>query len=526
MKRELRNILASMSVMAIAASCTTFFTGCSKDDDEEKENNALLEGGEIKHVDRVVPVNDDNVQELSQKASSGGTNAQRFAYKHDEEAVKKLLEAEDLEEIKEVTLDSFKLYKKENGHYFVIDKEKAFELVNTANGYSFLSDSKGHTVLTNESGGRVLVFGGDEAYNEFVAMLKEKLDAVSSEVCTIINGVYVGEHIDSMSVDTYNGEMKYYDLEAVLNNCINAIKEYDYLDPISFVKNDDGSYDVTRFAYDYVNDNGNNRVDKREVTVNVPVGDKGEIYYDSTINYMIGMPFAEDGKTWISSDALLNLLGIDVVEGVYTIPGTEDAYNALMIDTAGGRDEPQFVKQSEIVTNKDNPEETPVVETQETILGIIDVSNPESFDDGSVMYTPDMYDEYNHNAPEDTPTYDQALFEATGIQATLSGEPAEQAHQYFDALNNAYPGHFIGDDSGVGLLIDDAKESDAWSIGLDGCDAKVASVLAGRNYTDVPIGELLAIREYAMNSNSYKYVADYLSNLFTRTFAPGHAVEW
>lgn len=522
MKRELRNMLATMSVMAIAASCTTFFTGCSKDAGENEEES-LVEGEKTNAVntspieDRVTPVNDDNIQQLSdiknQRAPS--SNASKFSFKSDDNAVKELLEAEDLVDTKDVVLDSFKLYKKENGHYYVISKDKAFELVDTADGYSFLSDSKGHTILTDNHGARTLVFGGDEAYNEFVTMLKEKLDAVSSDVCTIVNGIYVGDHIDSMTVDTYNGEMKYYDFEAILNNCIKAIEAYDYLDPISFKKNDDGSYDVTRVAYTLVDTNGVSTVNQQDMVINVPVGDKGEIYYDSSINYMIGMPFEENGKTWISTDALLNLLGIDTVEGVYTIPGSKDAYNALMIDTANGMDEPGFVKQPTIIDNSND--ESVVVETQPPIAE----PNVDLVDD-SVLY--ERWSSVAEEQPVDN--YDQTLYEATGLKVELVGEPAEQAHQYLDALNTAYPGYFQGSDQSAGISIDDSQRADARAIGPEECDNIVAGVLAGRSYTDVPVGELLAIKEYANFSNSYVDVYIYLSNMFNRTFAPGHVVDW
>lgn len=493
MKRDARARAMALSAAAVMAAFTTFFTtGCSNKDKGSK-----------KEEENITIINDSNVAEvLAEKDKTGSrSNFDLFRWKPDKDAVDKI--TGDAEETDAVIFDAFKIYKNKDGKYFVIDKGEAYELLETVDGYQIVKEEDKSYVLTSLAGERLMVFGGEEALNEFTAMLKEKFEAAKADkkVLAIVNGIYVGDPVASREVSRFDGTRTYYDFEAIMSTCIKGIEEGGYADPISYEKSEDKkSWLVKRTAYV-----GN--VGSKEITLELPIGKTGEVYYDTSINMFVGIVFEEDGKFWICQDALYNVLGIDAVEGQYTVPGTTEKYDALIIDTAGGVDEPKVVVDEPI--KKEEIEKPKVEITIDPTMGQ---------EDKPVVEQPSG----------NTPNYNQDIKDKLGIEVVLTGSNAEQAQQYYEACKSAYPNlpWYCGNNSaGIDISqIIDASGFDAWAEGVtdESVDAIINELLAGRDYHDLSLDELAEIIPYVSRGTSLgAEINMYFGELTHRDFVTG-----
>lgn len=495
MKRDARARAMALSATAVMAAFTTFFTtGCSNKDKGSK-----------KEEENITIINDSNVAEvLAEKDKTGSrSNFDLFRWKPDKDAVDKI--TGDAEETDAVIFDAFKIYKNKDGKYFVIDKGEAYELLETVDRYQIVKEEDKSYVLTSLAGERLMVFGGEEALNEFTAMLKEKFEAAKADkkVLAIVNGIYVGDPVASKEVSRFDGTRTYYDFEAIMNTCIKGIEEGGYADPISYEKSEDKkSWLVKRTAY--VGNAGGN-VGSKEITLELPIGKTGEVYYDTAINMFVGIVFEEDGKFWICQDALYNVLGIDAVEGQYTVPGTTEKYDALIIDTAGGVDEPEVVVDKPI---KKEEIEKPKVEI------IIDPTMGQ--EDNPVVEQPSG----------NTPTYNQDIKDKLGIEVVLTGSNAEQAQQYYEACKAAYPNlpWYCGDNS-AGIDVSSLRSEtsvDVWSLTADELDALINERLAGRDYHDLSLEELYTLQDLTEGlSPLADEIGAYFNDLTSRDFVTG-----
>lgn len=502
MKFEMRARVIALSATAAATALTSFFVGCSdKESNNEQDKEALT------------IVNESNVSELTAKKNEAGsrTNADLFRYKAIKANVEKVTEAaEDLE----VTLfDTFKIYKQENGKYFVINKEQAYELVETVDGYKIIKEEEKYYVLTDLYGRRVMVFGGEPALNEFSAMLKEKFEAAKADdkVLTVVNGIYVGEPVTTKEVSRYDGSHTYYDFESLMKVCIAGIEDGGYVDPISYEKSEEGdSWIVKRTAY--MTDEIGNCIESTEMAIELPIGKTGEVYYDINTNVFTGITFEEDGKTWIGQDTLYNLLGIDVMDGDYTVPGTTDTYKALMVDTAAGVDEPVIVIEPEVQEVETPVEDAPPIEVE-----TVPVPNDPVYEEPVVEDVPPV--------PE-APAYDQDIYEKLGVQVKLSGTNEQQAQQYYDAVSAAYPSLPWGN-NGINVSVDVSSlrsetSVDIWSMTDEEYDRLLNERLAGRDYADIPLEELAKITaDFPAATELSAAIETYFNDLTSRDFNAG-----
>ena len=504
MKFEMRAKAIALSATAIAASFTTFFTGCGSKSKDNEESKLTI-------------IDESNVSELTAEKDKTGSrsNSDLFRWR----AVKDNVDAiiADATDTKITLFDSFKIYKNKDGKYFIIDKEEAYELIEGIDGYKIIKEEQEYYVLTNLDGQRIMVFGGEEALNDFSKMLKEKFEAAKAEdkVLTVVNGLYVGDPVAKTEVERYDGTRTYYDFEGIMKACIAGIEAGGYADPISYEKSEDGkSWIVKRTAY--TSDGAGGTIGGTEIGLTVPVGKSGEVYYDTSINMFLGMTFEQDGKFWICQDTLYDLLGIDVMEGEYTVPGTSNSYNALIIDTAGGSDEPKVVVEPKI--------------EQSTSSG--DGSNEGSSDAPLVVIDPNMGQE--QQAPVDNsgngggssaPAYDEDIKNKLGIEVQLSGSNEQQAQQYYEACKAAYPSlpwAYTGTWAGVDVSSLRSEPSiDVWSMSEEEVDAMINERLAGRDYHDLSLEELYNLQELTGPTALGCEIFDYFGELTSRDFNNG-----
>lgn len=509
MKFEMRAKAIALSATAIAASFTTFFTGCGSKSKDNEESKLTI-------------IDESNVSELTAEKDKTGSRSNSDLFKW--RAVKDNVDAviADATDTKITLFDSFKIYKNKDGKYFIIDKEEAYELIEGIDGYKIIKEEQEYYVLTNLDGQRIMVFGGEEALNDFSKMLKDKFEAAKAEdkVLTIVNGLYVGDPVAKTEVERYDGTRTYYDFEGIMKACIAGIEAGGYADPISYEKSEDGkSWIVKRTAY--TSDGAGGTIGGTEIGLTVPIGKSGEVYYDTSINMFLGMTFEQDGKFWICQDTLYDLLGIDVMEGEYTVPGTTDSYNALIIDTAGGSDEPKVVVEPKI--------------EQSTSSG--EGSNEGSSDAPLVVIDPNMGQE--QQAPIDNggnsggevsqaPAYDEDIKNKLGIEVQLSGSNEQQAQQYYEACKAAYPSlpwYNNGNSAGVSeSAIIEQSGFDAWADGVtdESVDAIINEKLAGRDYHDLSLEELAEIIPYvSRGTNLGAEISMYFSELTHKDFNNG-----
>ena len=458
MKFEMRAKAIALSTAAITASFTTFFTGCSKDKSKDNEESKLT------------IIDESNVAELTAEKDKTGSrsNSDLFRWK----AVKDKLDETiaDATDTKAMLFDSFKIYKNKDGKYFVIDKEEAYQLLESADGYKIVKEEQEYYILTDLDGHRLMVFGGEEALNDFSKMLKEKFEAAKAEnkVLTIVNGLHVGDPVAKTEIERYDGTRTYYDFEAIMKACIAGIEAGGYADPISYSKSEDGkNWIVKRTAYE--SDGAGKTLGGLEINLVLPIGKSGDVYYDTSINMFLGITFEQDGKFWICQDTLYDLLGIDIIEGEYTVPGTTDSYNALIIDTAGGADEPKIVIEPKI---EQSTEGGNVVENW-----VVTGEDPE-------------LEEKLRQQEENRIDYNQDIYDKIGVKVTLTGSNEEQARQYYEACKAAYPSlpwYYNGTGAGV----------DVWAEGVtdEEVDAMINERLAGRDYHDLSLEELCSLMD-------------------------------
>ncbi len=503
MKREMRAKVIALSATAIMASFTTFFTaGCSnKDKGSKKEEELTI-------------INDSNVAEMvAEKDKSGSrSNADLFRWKPVQNKIDETIASQGGTETGATLFDAFKIYKNKDGKYFVIDKGEAYELLEGVDGYQIVKEEEQYYVLTSLDGQRLMVFGGEEALNDFSEMLKEKFEAAKADnkVLTIVNGIYVGDPVVSKEVERYDGTRTYYDFEAIMNTCIKGIEEGGYADPISYEKSEDKkSWVVKRTAY--LSDGAGGTIGGSEMSFELPIGKTGEVYYDTSINMFISIVFEEDGKFWICQDALYNVLGIDVLQGEYTVPGTTEKYDALIIDTAGGSDEPKVVVEPEI-----EKVETPSTGEPEISITIDPTMGQEQTTQAPVVQQPVV----------DTPTYDEDIKEKLGIEVVLTGTNEQQAQQYVEACKAAYPS-LPWVNSGTVVCVDVSAKSlefDVWADGVtdESIDTMINERLAGRNYCELSINELYDLMDLVPRGTALCCeIADYFDSLTSKTFNNG-----
>lgn len=504
MKFEMRAKAIALSTAAITASFTTFFTGCSKDKSKDNEGSKLT------------IIDESNVAELTAEKDKTGSrsNSDLFRWK----AVKDKLDETiaDATDTKAMLFDSFKIYKNKDGKYFVIDKEEAYQLLESADGYKIVKEEQEYYILTDLDGHRLMIFGGEEALNDFSKMLKEKFEAAKAEnkVLTIVNGLHVGDPVAKTEIERYDGTRTYYDFEAIMKACIAGIEAGGYADPISYSKSEDGkSWIVKRTAYE--SDGAGKTLGGLEINLVLPIGNAGDVYYDTSINMFLGITFERDGKFWICQDTLYDLLGIDIMEGEYTVPGTTDSYNALIIDTAGGADEPKIAIEPKIEQSED---------TIEVRLG--------SGDGNSIpaVIDPSMNQEQPIDNSSESFDYNQDIYDKIGVKVTLTGSNEEQARQYVDACKAAYPSlPWTCNGTSAGVDVSSLREEtsvDVWSMTEEEVDALINERLAGRDYHDLSLEELYSLLDLAGPTDFGMEIFGYFSDLTYRAFNFGGYHVW
>lgn len=469
MKREIRSKLTVLSATAAVLTMTSLFSGCSgkQTGDGDTSANTLKVSDMPYQI-----VNDENLAQLeANKSNIGSTsNAGSFSYAISKEDKDKLLTG--AKDTHSILFNNFRIYKTEDGKYFIINKNEAYNLIEKNGEYHVLEKEDDHFVLTSEQGFRTIVFGGDKALADFTKMLEDKLKEAkeSEKVYTVVNGIYIGDPVESMEVTRYDGTRKYYDFESLMSVVSKAVEELGYVNPISYEKaKDEKSITIKRTSYK-TNKDGY-CTEEAEVELVLPVGDEGEVYYDNNMNSLFGMTFKKDGKFWVCQDALLDIVGIDAFEGEYTVPGTNTSAKVLSVDTNAGMDTPEFVTDPTVKKSEESDNEVTIMDQS---------AFDQEFNGGQVS---------GNVSSGDNESYDQQAYENLGIKVYLHGTNEEQAQQWADALNEAYPNLNMtcnGNASGPAI----PPNEDKYTMSPEEIDAKIMEALGGKDWHDCNIGEL------------------------------------
>lgn len=511
MKFDIRANLIAKSSTAVLMGLTCLF-GCSN---EKPDESSVA-------VPEPTLVNAENVSAIVEQKDKTGArpNIDLFRFKADTDKIKEMMK--DFTEVKETKLfDEFSIYKDEkNGKFAVVNKEEAVTLLDNNGEYSVLDDENGTLTMTTDEGERLLVFGSADALKNFSDELKKDFEEAKAkeEKPTIVNGLLVGEPIETMEVSRYDGTRTYYDFTKLMDVCIQGIEKGGYADPITYEKAEDGkSFVVNRTAYySYAG----KFTGVESIDLQLPLGTKGDVYWEQTINCLIGMTFEENGKTWICADTVRDLLGIDITDGEYIVPGTDESYEALIVDTSGS-DEVKVTVQP-IVTEGDGGNGL-VIEVPEVSDGVDDgynivIGEVESGDEPVPEPEP---------APEQT--YNQDIYEKLGIKVELSGTNEEQAHQYLEACKEAYPNlPWAGNGVNVSVDVSSIRSSDMpdiYSMSYDEVTALIQERLAGRDYHTLPLEELAQIvADFGPCGELGAEIDDYFRELTSRDFNAGGLV--
>lgn len=195
---------------------------------------------------------------------------------------------------------------------------------------------------------------------------------------------------------------------------------------------------------------------------------------------------------------------LDETIGEYTVPGTTDSYNALIIDTAGGADEPKIVIEPKIEQSTEGGnEELNVVENW---VGIGEDTELE---------------ERLRQQEENRIDYNQDIYDKIGVKVTLTGSNEEQARQYYEACKAAYPSlpwYNNGNSAGV----------DVWAEGVtdEEVDAMINERLAGRDYHDLSLEELYSLMDITGRTALGDDITSYFFDLTGRDFNFGGYHVW
>ena len=258
-------------------------------------------------------------------------------------------------------------------------------------------------------------------------------------------------------------------------------------------------------------------MEQESIDLQLPLGTKGDVYWEQTINCLIGMTFEENGKTWICADTVRDLLGINITDGEYIVPGTDESYDALIVDTSGSD------------------------EVKVTVQPIVTEGNGGN---GLVIGAPEVTDNDDYNivigevvpgeepVPEPTleQNYNQDIYEKLGIKVELSGTNEEQARQYYEACKEAYPNlPWVGTSNQVAVDVSSLRSEtiDVWSMTDEECDALLQDRLAGRDYHDLSLEELAQIvADFGPVTEFSAEIDRYFNDLTGRDFNSSGWVVW
>lgn len=509
MKFDVRANLIAKSSTAVLMGLTCLF-GCSN---EKPDESSVV-------IPEPTLVNAENVSAIVEQKDKTGArpNIDLFRFKADTDKIKEMMK--DFTEVKETKLfDEFSIYKDEkNGKFAVVNKEEAVTLLDNNGEYSVLDDENGTLTMTTDEGERLLVFGSANALKNFSDELKKDFEEAKAkeEKPTIVNGIMVGDPVETMEVSRYDGTRTYYDFTKLMDVCIKGIEKGGYADPITYEKTDDGKgFVINRTAYySYAG----KLTGVESIDLQLPLGTKGDVYWEQTINCLIGMTFEENGKTWICADTVRDLLGIDITDGEYIVPGTDESYEALIVDTSGS-DEVKVTVQP-VITETEGDGNTLVIEVPEV-----------AEDDGgyNIVIGGDEPSEEPVSEPDSTPSYNEDIYEKLGIKVELSGTNEEQAHQYYEACKEAYP-NLPWYDNGVNVSVDldvlcSPDIPDIYSMSPDEVTVLIQERLAGRDYHDLSLEELAQIAaDYGPRGELGGEIYGYFNDLTGRDFNAGGLV--
>lgn len=509
MKFDVRANLIAKSSTAVLMGLTCLF-GCSN---EKPDESSVV-------IPEPTLVNAENVSAIVEQKDKTGArpNIDLFRFKADTDKIKEMMK--DFTEVKETKLfDEFSIYKDEkNGKFAVVNKEEAVTLLDNNGEYSVLDDENGTLTMTTDEGERLLVFGSANALKNFSDELKKDFEEAKAkeEKPTIVNGIMVGEPVETMEVSRYDGTRTYYDFTKLMDVCIKGIEKGGYADPITYEKTDDGKgFVINRTAYySYAG----KLTGVESIDLQLPLGTKGDIYWEQTINCLIGMTFEENGKTWICADTVRDLLGIDITDGEYIVPGTDESYEALIVDTSGS-DEVKVTVQP-IVTEGDGDDGL--------VIEVPEVS--EGDDSGyNIVIGGDEFGDEPVSEPDPAPSYNEDIYEKLGIKVELSGTNEEQAQQYYEACKEAYPNlDWVVTGVGVGVDVSSLRSEtsiDVWDVGTEAYDNALRERLAGRDYHDLSLEELAQIvADFPGGSELSSEINRYFNDLTGRDFNAGGLV--
>ena len=202
MKFDIRANLIAKSSTAVLMGLTCLF-GCSS---EKPDESSVA-------VPEPTLVNAENVSAIVEQKDKTGArpNIDLFRFKADTDKIREMVK--DFTEVKDTKLfDAFSIYKDEkNGKFAVVNKEEAVTLLDNNGEYSVLDDENGTLTMTTDTGERLLVFGSADALKTFSDNLKKDFEEAKAkeEKPTIVNGLLVGESIDTMEVSRYDGTRIY-----------------------------------------------------------------------------------------------------------------------------------------------------------------------------------------------------------------------------------------------------------------------------------------------------------------------------
>lgn len=513
MKFDVRANLIAKSSTAVLMGLTCLF-GCSN---EKPDESSVA-------IPEPTLVNAENVSAIVEQKDKTGArpNIDLFRFKADTDKIKEMMK--DFTEVKETKLfDEFSIYKDEkNGKFAVVNKEEAVTLLDNNGEYSVLDDENGTLAMTTDEGERLLVFGSANALKNFSDELKKDFEEAKAkeEKPTIVNGIMVGEPVETMEVSRYDGTRTYYDFTKLMDVCIKGIEKGGYADPITYEKTDDGKgFVINRTAYySYAG----KLTGVESIDLQLPLGTKGDVYWEQTINCLIGMTFEENGKTWICADTVRDLLGIDITDGEYIVPGTDESYEALIVDTSGS-DEVKVTVQPVITETEGDGGNGLVIEV------------PEVSDGGNDGYNIVIGEVESGDEPVPEPEsppeqdYNQDIYDKLGIKVELSGTNEEQAQQYYEACKKAYPNLPWGyTDSNVSVDVSSLRSPDApdiYTMSPDEIQSLIQERLAGRDYHDLSLEELAQIvADCGPNCQIGYDITTYFRELTSRDFNAGELV--
>lgn len=483
--------ISNSAVIAAALALTACFTACNKDKNvEDSSSNSSKDSVDYELV------NSDNFQSFKdvqlgvkttgdedavegtgmEKTYSYHYNPSKLRYKISEDDVKKV--KDELGGAKIAQLGANDIYRSDAGELYTIDNGEALKLIKDDGNSYHVEKSEcfdGAYVLTNECGSNTIVFKDSTALDKFADELTKQFEEAEGETIGITNGFSFTSGITTETVELFDREEEFYDIESVVDSCNKAVEALGNLTPPISYSIDEKKTEVivTRTAYNVVD----GVLDTSESNIVLPLGNVGDTYFDPNYNLILSQSYMKDDKAMIGADTYEQLLDIDIWRGQYIIPSTNRRFEDIIQISSNLGSGVDLTVDKNVVITDDQQKVEEYEEQHDDSYG--EWVWMDSEDGGDIYISEDQEQEVIDNSE------DGQLSEQFMTPIHVEGDAYQKAQMLYEQLCEAYPNiPWCGGGGGRSVCMN-TKMPENWELTEDEARAQMEERLAGRTIEEL-----------------------------------------